>query len=83
MLTFELEKFRKYIFGKKSEKLSALQAGGRAAESVFELGTTQAQQEALSRQACQGESEPKKPNKRAKVAEEWYCRRVLEEKQLL
>jgi transposase len=64
-LSFELEKFRKYIFGKKSEKLSALQAGTGQLD-LFELGTTDAQQEELSQQASELKPEPKKPKKRAK-----------------
>lgn len=64
-LSFELDKFRKYIFGKKSEKRSALQSN-EGQLSLFELGTTQAQQEELSQQASEPKLEPKKPKKRAK-----------------
>mgnify|MGYP005852327897 CR=1 FL=1 len=64
-LSFELDKLRKYIFGKKSEKLSALQAGEGQID-LFELGTTQARQEELSRQATEQKPEVKKPKKRAK-----------------
>ena len=63
-LSFELDKLRKYIFGKKSEKLSALQAGEGQID-LFELGTTQARQEELSRQATEQKPEVKKPKKRA------------------
>ena len=64
-LSFELDKFRKYIFGKKSEKLSTLKPGvGQM--GLFELGTTQAQQEGLSEQASEQKTENKKPKKRAK-----------------
>lgn len=61
-LNFELDKFRKAIFGFKSEKrnnhLGANQLG------LFELGTTQAVQEELS-QAAAAQTKPA-PKKRAK-----------------
>lgn len=63
-LSFELDKFRKYLFGKKNEKLS----GSNSDVSqlyLFDLGTTQAQQEELSEQAATT-AEKKTPKKRAK-----------------
>lgn len=64
-LSFELDKFRKYIFGKKSEKFSTLKPGvGQM--GLFELGTTQAQQEVLSSAVAAVEKpEGKKTKKRA------------------
>jgi transposase len=63
-LSFELDKFRKYLFGKKSEKLSVV-SGDVAQMDLFELGTTQQQQEVLSEQvATLGEK--KTPKKRTK-----------------
>jgi hypothetical protein len=64
-LSFELDKFRKYIFGKKSEKFTAPKAGEGQID-LFELGTTQVQQEELSEQASGQNSEVTKPKKRAK-----------------
>jgi transposase len=65
-LSFELDKFRKYIFGKKSEKFPAAKAIAGQID-LFELGTTQAQQETLSNEAAAVENpEVKKPKKRAK-----------------
>ena len=46
-LSFELDKFRKYIFGKKSEKFVAPKAGEGQIDPLFELGTNQARQEEL------------------------------------
>jgi transposase len=63
-LGFELDKFRKYIFGKKSEKFSASKAGvGQI--GLFELGTTQEQQEELSQKVPEQKPELKKSKKRA------------------
>jgi transposase len=64
-LSFELDKFLRILFGKKSEKLSILQTGAGQLD-LFELGTTQAQQEELSQQASEQKPELKKPKKRAK-----------------
>jgi transposase len=63
-LSFELDKFRKYIFGKKSEKFSAPKAAVGQID-LFELGTTQGQQEELSQQVSEHKPELKKPKKRA------------------
>jgi hypothetical protein len=64
-LSFELDKFRKYIFGKKSEKFTAPKAG-EGQIYLFELGTTQVQQEELSEQASIEKPAVKQPKKRAK-----------------
>lgn len=64
-LSFELDKLRKYIFGKKSEKLSAPLAGAGQID-LFELGTTKARQEELNRQAMEQKPGVKKTKKRAK-----------------
>jgi transposase len=62
-LQFELDKFRKYIFGKKSEKFPASQpAAGQI--GLFELGTSQQQQEQLSEQLPVPTAEKPKPKKR-------------------
>lgn len=63
-LIFELDKFRRYIFGKKSEKLP-VQDADLSQMSLFDLGTTQGQQEELSEQAV-AVTEKKTPKKRAK-----------------
>lgn len=63
-LSFELDKFRKYLFGQKSEKFPAQPVDGNQTH-LFDLGTTQQQQEELSEQAV--EVARKKPaKKRAK-----------------
>lgn len=65
-LSFKLDRFFKMLFGKKSEKLSALQAGAGQLD-LFELGTTLAQQETLSSEVVTVEKpEVKVPKKRAK-----------------
>lgn len=64
-LSFELDKLRKYIFGKKSEKLPAANAVAGQLD-LFELGTTQAQKEELSEQVSEQKDEVKTPKKRAK-----------------
>jgi transposase len=64
-LSFELDKFRKYIFGKKSEKFPVSKAGVGQID-LFELGTTQAQQEELSGQVSAENTEASKPKKRVK-----------------
>ena len=60
-LNFELDKFRRYLFGSKSEKYPAASIDvGQI--NLFELGTTEEQQEELSRQV---EVKPeKKPAKK-------------------
>lgn len=63
-LSFELEKFRKYLFGRKSEKLASPMVDTTQI-SLFDLGTTQQQQEGLSEQAVEVASK-KAPKKRAK-----------------
>jgi transposase len=62
-LQFELDKFRKYFFGKKSEKLPASQVGAGQI-GLFELGTSQEQQEQLSAQLPAPAAEKPKPKKR-------------------
>jgi transposase len=63
-LNFELDKFRKFLFGQKSEKFP-VQSADTNQTHLFGLGTTQEQQEELSGQAA--EIARKKPaNKRAK-----------------
>src|SRR5690606_22395046 len=64
-LQFELEKFRKYFFGKKSEKFTGPQAGANQL-GLFELGNTLEQQEKLSSRVETVPTEPVKPKKRAK-----------------
>lgn len=64
-LAFELEKFRKYIFGKRSEKFAPSKAGAGQID-LFELGTTQARQEALSSEVAIEKPGANKPKKRAK-----------------
>ena len=63
-LQFELDKFRKYIFGSKSEKLSVKEVDLNQT-NLFDLGTTVEQKEELSEQAVE-EAKNKKPTKRAK-----------------
>lgn len=63
-LSFELDKFRRYIFGSKSEKLS-VQDTDLSQMSLFDLGTTQEQQEELSDEVV-AIAEKKTPKKRAK-----------------
>lgn len=62
-LNFELDKFRRYLFGKKSEKLSFPESDPSQL-SLFNLETTVAQQEDLSQQASVAPPK-KKPKKRA------------------
>jgi len=65
-LSFELDKFRRYLFGKKSEKLTVKQVDYDQL-SLFDLGTSDTQKEELSRQAAEKPIEEKKPaKKRAK-----------------
>lgn len=63
-LQFELAKFLKYFFGKKSEKLPATGALPGQMD-LFELGVEPTQQEELSEQACQKVAKTQ-PKKRAK-----------------
>lgn len=64
-LSFELEKFRRYIFGSKSEKLPVRKTD-LSQMSLFDLGTTSGQQEELSEAVRQLADEKKIPKKRAK-----------------
>ncbi|MEQ9303623.1 MAG: IS66 family transposase, partial [Marinoscillum sp.] len=61
-LRFELDKFRRYLFGSKSEKLPASKETDLSQMTLFELGVTQIQQEELSGQV---QPEKKAPKKRA------------------
>ena len=63
-LNFQLDKFRKYLFGKKSEKLSVQQIDVSQL-TLFDLQTPIEQQEELSLQAV-NTPKKKKPKKRAK-----------------
>ena len=65
-LNFELDKFRKYLFGSKSEKLSASKEVDLSQMDLFGLGTTQEQQEELSQQVEIAPPKKKTPKKRAK-----------------
>lgn len=65
-LNFELDKFRKYLFGSKSEKLSASKEVDLSQMDLFGLGTTQEQQEELSQQVEMAPPKKKTPKKRAK-----------------
>lgn len=65
-LSFELDKFRQYLFGKKSEKLTVKQVDYDQL-SLFDLGTSKTQKEELSRQVAEKPAVEKKPaKKRAK-----------------
>ncbi|WP_035333734.1 IS66 family transposase [Dyadobacter crusticola] len=50
-LNFELDKYKRYIFGKKNEKLAGVHTDANQID-LFELGTDQQQQEELSQQAA-------------------------------
>jgi len=63
-LNFELDKFRRYIFGSKSEKLPLREVDADQL-SLFELGTTETQKEELSLKAAKAD-EKKPAKKRAK-----------------
>lgn len=63
-LCFELDKFRRYLFGSKSEKLPVREID-LSQMNLFDLGVTQEQQSELSEQAVTT-AEKKKPKKRAK-----------------
>lgn len=64
-LNFELDKFRKYLFGSKNEKLSSSKEVDLSQMSLFGLETTEHQQEELSEQV-EAQPEKKAPKKRAK-----------------
>lgn len=64
-LSFELDKFRKYLFGSKSEKLSAQKEVNLSQMNLFDLGTTEEQQEELSEQVEEVQVK-KKAKKRGK-----------------
>ncbi len=67
-LNFELDKFRKYIYGQKNEKIPASDLGAGQL-GLFDLGTTQEQQEELSKEVELEKplnTEKPKPEKRAK-----------------
>lgn len=61
-LNFELDKFRRYLFGRKSEKLSVRLVDVNQM-NLFELGTTPEQQEEISKQVVVDSETPKKPVK--------------------
>ncbi len=63
-LNFELDKFRRYLFGRKSEKFPVKYADINQV-SLFDLGTTEEQQEELSGQVVV-KAEKKPAKKRAK-----------------
>ncbi|MEM9446854.1 MAG: IS66 family transposase [Verrucomicrobiota bacterium] len=66
-LLFELNKFQRYLFGSKSEKLSSFKEEDLSQMSLFDLGTTNEQQEELSEQVASVTTpEKKSPKKRAK-----------------
>jgi transposase len=65
-LNFELDKFRRYLFGRKSEKLPVREVDA-AQMSLFDLGTAQEQQEEISEKVVAKPEAPKEPaKKRAK-----------------
>ena len=72
-LNFELDKFRKYLFGSKSEKLPLKNIDVHQV-SLFDLGTTEEQQEAFSEQV-----EAKKVKKPAKKRAKGTGRMALPE----
>lgn len=63
-LNFELDKFRKYLFGRKSEKLSSIQVDV-SQTNLFDMSTPIEDQEALSEEAVTVPAK-KQPKKRAK-----------------
>jgi transposase len=63
-LIFELDKFRRYLFGSKSEKLSSREVD-LAQMNLFDLSTPVEQQEQLSEEAVEV-AKKKTPKKRAK-----------------
>jgi transposase len=64
-LNFELDKYKRYIFGKKNEKLAGVHTDANQID-LFELGTNQQQQEELSQQAAEGVKEKAPAKKREK-----------------
>lgn len=65
-LRFELDKFRKYLYGKRNEKFPVPHTGVNQM-GLFELGTTQEQQQDLSAELKAEKPQPAaKPKKRAK-----------------
>lgn len=64
-LNFELDKYRRYIFGKKNEKLASIHTDENQI-NLFELGTDQSQQEELSEQATDLAKEKTPAKKRKK-----------------
>jgi len=64
-LNFELDKYKRYIFGKKNEKLASVHSDVNQID-LFELGTDQQQQEELSQQAAGGVKEKIAAKKREK-----------------
>lgn len=67
-LNFELDKFRRYLFGTKSEKLSNLKKVDISQMHLFDLGVDQQKQEELSEQVDKEKTtiEKKTQKKRAK-----------------
>lgn len=66
-LNFELDKYKRYIFGKKNEKLAGIHTDVNQID-LFELGTDQQQQEELSEQAVDVIKEKVPAKKRKKGA---------------
>ncbi|WP_414617583.1 transposase [Dyadobacter sp. 32] len=64
-LNFELDKYKRYIFGKKNEKLAGIHTDVNQID-LFELGTNQPQQEELSEQAADVVKEKVPAKKREK-----------------
>ena len=64
-LNFELDKYKRYIFGKKNEKLASVHTDVNQID-LFELGTSQQQQEELSQQAADIVKEKAPAKKREK-----------------
>lgn len=64
-LNFELDKYKRYIFGKKNEKLASTHTDVSQI-NLFELGTNQPQQEELSEQAADLAKEKAPAKKREK-----------------
>ncbi len=66
-LGFELDKFRRYLFGSKSEKLSNIKEVDVYQMNLFDLGVEEQGQEGLSQQVgTEITAEKKTPKKRAK-----------------
>jgi transposase len=64
-LNFELDKYKRYIFGKKNEKLTSVHTDANQID-LFELGTDKQQQEELSQQAADAVKEKTPAKKREK-----------------